>query len=88
MARAELIDIVRRPLSPDAQLEVPANREEYDRVREILEGEGTKYPQLWYDSARGIATVVAALSPLHSGMAAELIFQIREAATRNQGMLL
>ncbi|KAK9319412.1 hypothetical protein V1517DRAFT_332700 [Lipomyces orientalis] len=78
MQRTELIDIVRRPLSPDTQLEVPATREEYDQVCEVIESEEMKHPQLLYDSARSVAIVVAAPSPLHSGMASELMVQIRD----------
>ncbi|KAK9311681.1 hypothetical protein V1524DRAFT_473187 [Lipomyces starkeyi] len=78
MQRTELIDIVRRPLSPDTQVEVPATREEYDQVCEVIESEEMKYPQLLYNSARRVAIVVAAPSPLHSGMASELMVQIRD----------
>ncbi|KAK9312317.1 hypothetical protein V1524DRAFT_410893 [Lipomyces starkeyi] len=77
--------MVRRPLSPDTQLEVTATRDEYDRVQEILE-EGAKYPQLLYDSSRNTAIVVAAPSPLHSGMANELMVNIRDAVMQNQAI--
>ncbi|KAK9254955.1 hypothetical protein V1507DRAFT_454255 [Lipomyces tetrasporus] len=43
MEHSDLLEIVRRPLSPDARLEVPASREEYERVNIILERDETKY---------------------------------------------
>ncbi|KAK9483088.1 hypothetical protein V1527DRAFT_446184 [Lipomyces starkeyi] len=86
MEHTELLDMVRRPLSPDTQLEVTATRDEYDRVQEILEEEGAKYPQLLYDSSRNTAIVVAAPSPLHSGMANELMVNIRDAVVQNQAI--
>ncbi|KAK9372460.1 uncharacterized protein V1513DRAFT_460588 [Lipomyces chichibuensis] len=55
MQRTKLIGIVRRSLSPDTQVEVPATREEYYQV----------HPQLLYDSARSVAIVIAAPSPRH-----------------------
>ncbi|KAK9365641.1 hypothetical protein V1509DRAFT_632642 [Lipomyces kononenkoae] len=76
MEHSQLLDIVRRPLSPDTKLEIPASQAEYDRAQEILENEGIRYPQLWYDSARQIAVVVAAPGPLHSDMAGELLDSI------------
>ncbi|KAK9234918.1 hypothetical protein V1525DRAFT_452398 [Lipomyces kononenkoae] len=72
----QLLDIVTQPLSPDTKLEIPASQAEYDRVQEILENEDARYPQLWYDSARQIAVVVAAPGPLHSDMAGELLDSI------------
>ncbi|KAK9344173.1 hypothetical protein V1522DRAFT_437654 [Lipomyces starkeyi] len=45
-------------------LEVPASWEEYKRVDEILERDEAKYPQLWYDSVKGVAIVVAPPTPL------------------------
>ncbi|KAK9327008.1 hypothetical protein V1520DRAFT_387805 [Lipomyces starkeyi] len=69
MQRPELIDIV----------EVPATRDEYDQVCEVIESEEMKrHPQLLYDSTRRVAIVVAGPSPLHSGMASELVVQIRD----------
>ncbi|KAK9236554.1 hypothetical protein V1525DRAFT_426991 [Lipomyces kononenkoae] len=75
MAQSDLLEIVRRPLSPDTRLEVSASREEYQHVDEILERDGAKgltivhmYPQLWYDSVKGVAIVVAPRTPLHSRM--------------------
>ncbi|KAK9258641.1 hypothetical protein V1519DRAFT_369714, partial [Lipomyces tetrasporus] len=76
MQPTELIDAIRRPLSPDTQVEVPATREEYDQVCEVIESEEMKHPQLLYDSARSVAIVVAAPSPLHSGMASEIMVQL------------
>ncbi|KAK9490953.1 hypothetical protein V1508DRAFT_457419 [Lipomyces doorenjongii] len=43
MERSELLDVVRGPLSPDMQVEVPASREEYERVQEMLENEQVRY---------------------------------------------
>ncbi|KAK9246696.1 hypothetical protein V1506DRAFT_444726, partial [Lipomyces tetrasporus] len=43
MEHSDLLEIVRRPLSPDARLEVLASREEYERVNIILERDETKY---------------------------------------------
>ncbi|KAK9251465.1 hypothetical protein V1507DRAFT_283710 [Lipomyces tetrasporus] len=75
MEGPKLIDIVRQPLSPDTEVEVP----------EILEDEGARYPQLLYDSARKLAIVVAAPSPLHCTMTYELITNIRDEVMRSQG---
>jgi hypothetical protein len=41
--RADLLEIVRRPLSPDVQLEVQASWEEYERVQAILDNEESRY---------------------------------------------
>ncbi|KAK9322203.1 hypothetical protein V1517DRAFT_324015 [Lipomyces orientalis] len=76
MAQSRLMEQVRRPVSPDAHIEVPASQEDYEHVRDILEDEGEKYPRLWYDSARGVAIIVGPPSPVHSGMASELVVQI------------
>ncbi|KAK9238999.1 hypothetical protein V1525DRAFT_340408 [Lipomyces kononenkoae] len=68
MAQSELLAAVRRPLSPDSQVEVPASREEFEHVQGILERENTKYPRLQYDGLRKVAIVVATPSPLHGHM--------------------
>ncbi|KAK9369287.1 hypothetical protein V1509DRAFT_620285 [Lipomyces kononenkoae] len=86
MAQSVLMEQVRRPLSPDAQLEVSVLQEDYERVKKILEDEHEKYPRLWYDSARGVAIVVGPRTPLHSGMASELIAQIRDEVNRTLGI--
>ncbi|KAK9384588.1 hypothetical protein V1515DRAFT_617964 [Lipomyces mesembrius] len=86
MERSELVDIVRRPLSPDMQVEVPVTREEYEQVEEMLENEQVGYPQLWVDGAKNVAIVVAEPSPLHSRMAMELITDFREEVKRSQEM--
>ncbi|KAK9322265.1 hypothetical protein V1517DRAFT_140603 [Lipomyces orientalis] len=86
MERSELIDIVKRPLSPDTQLEVPASREEYEQVQEMLENEQVRYSQLWYDGTKNVAIVVAAPSPLHSRMAIELVTNMREEVKGSRGM--
>ncbi|KAK9240552.1 hypothetical protein V1525DRAFT_423797 [Lipomyces kononenkoae] len=72
MEHSELLEIVRRPLSPDTVLEVPASQSQYDLVQETLENEDARYPQLWYDSDRSIAIITAAPSPLHSDMSGAL----------------
>ncbi|KAK9233692.1 hypothetical protein V1525DRAFT_436337, partial [Lipomyces kononenkoae] len=86
MAHSDLLEIVRRPLSPDTRLEVPASQEEYERVNAILEGEESTSPQLWYDSAKGVAIVVAQPTPLHSGMAGALLSSISHEIERNSGI--
>ncbi|KAJ8096578.1 hypothetical protein POJ06DRAFT_297833 [Lipomyces tetrasporus] len=67
--RADLLEIVRRPLSPDVQLEVQASWEEYERVQAILDNEESRSPRLWYDGATNIAIVAAPPSGLHASMA-------------------
>ncbi|KAK9243134.1 hypothetical protein V1506DRAFT_407207 [Lipomyces tetrasporus] len=47
MEHFELLDTVRRPLSPDSQIEIPASRSE--SVQEILEEEGAKYDHIVID---------------------------------------
>ncbi|KAK9327470.1 hypothetical protein V1520DRAFT_46523 [Lipomyces starkeyi] len=86
MERSNLLEIVRRPLSPDTRLEVPTSWEEYKRVDEILERDEAKYPQLWYDSVRGVAIVVASPTPLHSGMAGALLTSIYAEIVMNSGI--
>ncbi|KAK9246186.1 hypothetical protein V1506DRAFT_536103 [Lipomyces tetrasporus] len=88
MEHSELLDIFRRPLSPDTRLEVPASRAEYERVEEILEREESKYPQLWYDSMRSVAIVVAAPTPLHAAMASGLSSSIFREVLLNSGISL
>ncbi|KAK9238448.1 hypothetical protein V1525DRAFT_110122 [Lipomyces kononenkoae] len=66
---SELLAAARRPLSPDAHIEVPASREEYEHVQDILEEENAKYPRLQYDGWRKVAIIVATPSPLHGQMA-------------------
>ncbi|KAK9487874.1 hypothetical protein V1527DRAFT_506970 [Lipomyces starkeyi] len=86
MEHSELLDIVRRPLSPDTRLEVPASRAEYERVEEILKREEAKYPQLWYDGMRSVAIVVAPPTPLHAGMASGLLSMISDEVKMNSGI--
>ncbi|KAK9434570.1 hypothetical protein V1505DRAFT_396986 [Lipomyces doorenjongii] len=59
---------MRRPLSPDATIEVPASWDEYQRAQELLDVQGNKFPRLRYDGKRQIAIVVAAPTPLHGDM--------------------
>ncbi|KAK9325135.1 hypothetical protein V1517DRAFT_254796 [Lipomyces orientalis] len=68
MAHSELLAAVRRPLSPDSQIEVHASRDEYELVQEMLEKEDAKYPRLQYDGRRKVVIIVAAPSPLHGQM--------------------
>ncbi|KAK9483375.1 hypothetical protein V1527DRAFT_429583 [Lipomyces starkeyi] len=86
MERSDLLETVRRPLSPDTRLEVPTSWEEYKRVDEILERDEAKYPQLWYDSVKGVAIVVAPPTPLHSGMAGALLTSIYAEIIMNSGI--
>ncbi|KAK9342188.1 hypothetical protein V1522DRAFT_358698 [Lipomyces starkeyi] len=86
MEHSELLDIVRRPLSPDTRLEVPASRADYERVAEILEREEAKYPQLWYDGMRSVAIVVAPPTPLHAEMAGGLLSKISNEVKMNSGI--
>ncbi|KAK9326544.1 hypothetical protein V1520DRAFT_366175 [Lipomyces starkeyi] len=85
MDHLQLLDLVRHPLSPDTRLEVPASREEFELVQEILDTEDTKYPQIWYDSLRNLAIIVAPPTPLHSGMAGALLTRI-SSQIRNSGI--
>ncbi|KAK9427632.1 hypothetical protein V1505DRAFT_379534, partial [Lipomyces doorenjongii] len=86
MEYSELLDSVRRPLSPDTRVEVPASRAEYERVEEILEREEAKYPRLWYDSTRSVAIVVAPPTPLHATMANGLSSCIIREVLLNSGI--
>ncbi|KAJ8102712.1 hypothetical protein POJ06DRAFT_54260 [Lipomyces tetrasporus] len=79
MEQSVLMNVVRRPLSPDAKIEVPATWAEYEYAQEHLDTEGNKFPRLWYDSANKLATVVAAPTPLHSDMVGELIGHLSDA---------
>ncbi|KAK9329086.1 hypothetical protein V1520DRAFT_280001 [Lipomyces starkeyi] len=79
MEHSVLVNVVRRPLSPDARIEVPATWAEYEYVQEHLDNEGSKFPRLWYDSSSKIATVVAAPTPLHSDMVGELMVNLSDA---------
>ncbi|KAK9311762.1 hypothetical protein V1522DRAFT_438809 [Lipomyces starkeyi] len=74
MDHLQPLDLVRRPLSPDIRLEVPASREEFEL-----------YPQIWYDSPRNLAIIVAPPTPLHSGMAGALLTRI-SSQIRNSGI--
>ncbi|KAK9374723.1 uncharacterized protein V1513DRAFT_458612 [Lipomyces chichibuensis] len=78
MAHSELLEIVRRPLSPDTHLEVPATRSEYERVQGILEGEDAKFPTLQYDGFRKVVIVSAAPSPMHGDMVGQVLSAISD----------
>ncbi|KAK9364849.1 hypothetical protein V1509DRAFT_454252 [Lipomyces kononenkoae] len=84
MDHSELLEIARRPFSPDTVLEVPASQLQYDLAREILENEDDGYPQLFYDSDRNIAIIAAAPSPLHSEMAGAVLGSIFREVIRSQ----
>ncbi|KAK9326780.1 hypothetical protein V1520DRAFT_358640 [Lipomyces starkeyi] len=86
MEHSDLLEIVRRPLSPDVEVEVQASREEYERVEAILENEESKYPRLWYDGTRNVAIVAAPPSRLHSNMVGGLLASIIREVSRNQGI--
>ncbi|KAK9357542.1 hypothetical protein V1504DRAFT_464171, partial [Lipomyces starkeyi] len=86
MDHLQLLRLVRRPLSPDTRLEVPASREEFDLVQEILDREDAGYPQLWYDGWRNVAIIVAPPTPLHSGIAGALLSRISDEVKLNSGI--
>ncbi|KAK9324694.1 hypothetical protein V1517DRAFT_351171 [Lipomyces orientalis] len=79
MEHSVLMNVVRRPLSPDAKIEITATCAEYEYAQAHLDNEGNKFPRLWYDSASQLATVVAAPTPLHSDMVAELMGHLSDA---------
>ncbi|KAK9313889.1 hypothetical protein V1524DRAFT_382940 [Lipomyces starkeyi] len=83
---SDLLDIVRRPISPDVRLEVQATWKEYEDVQEILENEESEYPKLWYDGTRNIAIVVGPPSALHGKMAGGLLASIIREASKQQGL--
>ncbi|KAK9243464.1 hypothetical protein V1506DRAFT_462950 [Lipomyces tetrasporus] len=82
----DLLEIVRRPLSPGARLEVQVSWEEYGRVQAILENDESKYPRLWYDGTRNLAIVAAPPSALHANMAGELMASIIREVLTQQGL--
>ncbi|KAK9358960.1 hypothetical protein V1504DRAFT_486481 [Lipomyces starkeyi] len=86
MENSELLNTVRRPLSPDSEIEIPASRSEFVCVVEILEEEGVKYPRLQYDGVRQAAIVSAVPSPLHGEMVGQLLSQISRAVERTPGL--
>ncbi|KAK9343930.1 hypothetical protein V1522DRAFT_437783 [Lipomyces starkeyi] len=77
-----LMSVMRRPLSPDATIEVPASWDEYQRAEELLDVQGNKFPRLRYDGKRQIAIVVAAPTPLHGDMVGELLGHLGRAVDR------
>ncbi|KAK9243554.1 hypothetical protein V1506DRAFT_580444 [Lipomyces tetrasporus] len=62
MAHSELLATVRRPLSPDTQIEAPATRSEYERVQDILEEDDAKFPSLQYDGVRKVAIMLSKIA--------------------------
>ncbi|KAK9326501.1 hypothetical protein V1520DRAFT_300806 [Lipomyces starkeyi] len=79
MEQSVLMSVVRRPVSPDSRIEVPATWEEYEYAQKHLDSKGTKFPRLWYDSASKLTTIVAAPTPLHSDMVGELMGHLSDA---------
>ncbi|KAK9326581.1 hypothetical protein V1520DRAFT_351047 [Lipomyces starkeyi] len=86
MEHSQLLDLVRRPLSPDTVIEVPASREEFEYVEDMLEQEEERYPLVQYDSVKGIAIVLASPTPLHSGIINELLHNICGSVRSQQGI--
>ncbi|KAK9317845.1 hypothetical protein V1522DRAFT_409072 [Lipomyces starkeyi] len=86
MENSALLNTARRPLSPDAQIEIPASRSEYERVEENIEEEDAKYPRLQYDGIRKVAIVSAVPSPLHGEMVGQLLRKISRAVDRTPGL--
>ncbi|KAK9244184.1 hypothetical protein V1506DRAFT_554858 [Lipomyces tetrasporus] len=86
MADFELFATVRRPLSPDTQIEIRASRSEYQIVQDILEEEAVQYPRLQYDGARKVAIVSAAPTPLHGEMVGQLLSKIYGEVTTSPGL--
>ncbi|KAK9243195.1 hypothetical protein V1506DRAFT_555597 [Lipomyces tetrasporus] len=86
MEHSELLDAVRRPLSPDTQIEIPASRSEYENVQEILEEEGSKFPKLQYDGARKVAILSAIPTPLHGEMVGQLLSKIADEVKMMPGL--
>ncbi|KAK9235753.1 hypothetical protein V1525DRAFT_347657 [Lipomyces kononenkoae] len=80
MSHSNLLETVRRPLSPDTTLEVPSSRAEYEQVQNIIEREERKYPRLLYDGVRNVTIIKAAPSALHAQMAESLVSHISNAA--------
>ncbi|KAK9312094.1 hypothetical protein V1524DRAFT_466526 [Lipomyces starkeyi] len=82
MCHLKLLDLVRRRLSPGTRLEVPASREEFDLVQELLDTEeANKYLtglSIWPSSW-------APPTPLHSGMAGALLTRV-SSHIRNSGI--
>ncbi|KAK9257792.1 hypothetical protein V1519DRAFT_434020, partial [Lipomyces tetrasporus] len=81
----DLLEIVRRPLSPDVRLEVQTSRDEHQQAREILERKESRYPQLRYDGARNVAIVVAPPGALHASMVTALSSNISRQLRGSQG---
>ncbi|KAK9427312.1 hypothetical protein V1505DRAFT_317799 [Lipomyces doorenjongii] len=83
---SDLLEIVRRPISPDVWLEVQTSRKEYEWVQEALENEESRYPKLWYDGSRNAAIVVGPPSVLHGRMAGGLLGNISREVWKQQGV--
>ncbi|KAK9370530.1 hypothetical protein V1509DRAFT_651353 [Lipomyces kononenkoae] len=86
MEHSELLAAVRRPLSPDTQIEVQATREEYDNVQDIIEEENVKFPRIHYDGTRQVAIVSAMPTPLHGEMVGQLLRTISRAVDKMPGL--
>ncbi|KAK9364842.1 hypothetical protein V1509DRAFT_600625 [Lipomyces kononenkoae] len=83
---SHLLDIVRRPISPDVQVEVEASPTEYEQVRQILENEESDYPKLWYDGSRNVAIVEGPPSALHAKMVGGLLSHILREVWKQHGL--
>ncbi|KAK9365115.1 hypothetical protein V1509DRAFT_676501 [Lipomyces kononenkoae] len=83
---SHLLDVVRRPISPDVQVEVEASPTEYEQVRQILESEESDYPKLWYDGRRNVAIVEGPPSALHADMAGGLLLHIVREVWKQHGL--
>ncbi|KAK9311176.1 hypothetical protein V1524DRAFT_473440 [Lipomyces starkeyi] len=86
MEHSNLLEVVRGMLSPDTRLEVPASREDYERVNEILGNEEARNPQRWYDSMKNVAIVEAPPTPLPSGITGALLTSIYAKVIMNSGI--
>ncbi|KAK9481953.1 hypothetical protein V1527DRAFT_455495 [Lipomyces starkeyi] len=84
MENSVLLNIVRRPPSPDSEIEIPASRSEFVRVVEILVEEGVKYPRLQYDGVRN--DIIVSAVPVHREMVGQLLSQISRAVERTPGL--
>ncbi|KAK9238392.1 hypothetical protein V1525DRAFT_449795 [Lipomyces kononenkoae] len=85
---SNLLNVVRRPMSPDGWLEVSASRVEYEQEQRVLENDGRshRYPKLWYDGNSNVAIVVAAPSAIDSGMAGGILQSISAEVMMHQGI--
>ncbi|KAK9384323.1 hypothetical protein V1515DRAFT_583064 [Lipomyces mesembrius] len=78
MDHFQLLNIVTRRLSPDTRLEVPASREEFDLVQEIVDTEEAKCTDILniVRQPEEFGRHGGCTTPLHSGMAGALLTRI------------